>query len=86
FVHMNGLHSLPYIQCGCGGPQERIAGAIWMRLMPASFTIFKTMFTFDVLEDYRLANLECKTLAYQYYQLLRRKTEPLAPQVVVERY
>ncbi|KAF9494654.1 hypothetical protein BDN71DRAFT_1361608, partial [Pleurotus eryngii] len=22
FVHMNGLHSLPYIQCGCGGLQE----------------------------------------------------------------
>ncbi|KAF9494551.1 hypothetical protein BDN71DRAFT_1590319 [Pleurotus eryngii] len=86
FVHTNGLHSLPYIQCGCGGPQERIAGAVRMRLMPASFTIFKTMFTFDVLEDFRLANLECKTSAYQYYQLLRRKTEPLAPQVVVERY
>ncbi|KAF9489117.1 hypothetical protein BDN71DRAFT_1593641 [Pleurotus eryngii] len=86
FVHTNGLHSLPYIQCGCGGPQERIAGAVQMRLMPASFTIFKTMFTFDVLEDFRLANLECKTSAYQYYQLLRRKTEPLAPQVVVERY
>ncbi|KAF9489479.1 hypothetical protein BDN71DRAFT_1528972 [Pleurotus eryngii] len=29
------------------------------------------MFTFDVLEDFRLANLECKTSAYQYYQLLR---------------
>ncbi|KAF9490241.1 hypothetical protein BDN71DRAFT_1593020, partial [Pleurotus eryngii] len=58
FVHTNGLHSLPYIQCGCGGPQERIAGAVRMRLMPASFTIFKTMFTFDVLEDFRLANLE----------------------------
>ncbi|KAF9490610.1 hypothetical protein BDN71DRAFT_1592744 [Pleurotus eryngii] len=86
FVHTNGLHSLPYIQCGCGGPQERIAGAVRMRLMPASFTIFKTMFTFDVLEDFRLANLECKTSAYQYYQLLSRKTEPLAPQVVVERY
>lgn len=86
FVHTNGLHSLPYIQCGCGGPQERIAGAVRMRLMPASFTIFKTMFTFDVLEDFRLANLECKTSAYQYYQLLRRKTEPLAPQIVVERY
>ena len=73
FMHTNGLHSLPYIQCGCGGLQERIAGAVRMRLMPASFTIFKTMFTFDVLEDFRLANLECKTSAYQYYQLLRTK-------------
>ncbi|KAF9487464.1 hypothetical protein BDN71DRAFT_1513940 [Pleurotus eryngii] len=86
FMHMNGLHSLPYIPCGCGGLQERIAGAVQMRLMPASFTIFKTMFTFDVLEDFRLANLECKTSAYQYYQLLWRKTEPLTPQVVVEQY
>ncbi|KAF9489079.1 hypothetical protein BDN71DRAFT_1512482 [Pleurotus eryngii] len=84
FVHMNGLHLLPYIQCGCEGLQERITGAVQMQLMLASFTIFKTMFTFDVLEDFHLANLECKTLAYQYYQLLRRKTEPLAPQVVVE--
>ncbi|KAF9497904.1 hypothetical protein BDN71DRAFT_1504325 [Pleurotus eryngii] len=50
FVHMNGLHSLPYIQCGCGSTQERITGAVRMQLMLASFTIFKTMFTFDVLE------------------------------------
>ncbi|KAF9490841.1 hypothetical protein BDN71DRAFT_1521366 [Pleurotus eryngii] len=71
FMHTNGLHLLPYIQCGCGGLQERITGAIWMQLMPASFTIFKTMFTFDILEDFCLANLKCKTLAYQYYQLLR---------------
>ena len=85
-VHTNGLHSLPYIQCGCGGPQERISGAIGKRLMPASFKVFKTFFTFDVLDDFRLANLECKTSAYQYYQLLRRKTEPLAPHSVPERY
>ncbi|KAF9491576.1 hypothetical protein BDN71DRAFT_1433878 [Pleurotus eryngii] len=71
FAHTNGLHLLPYIQCGCGGLQERITGAVQMQLMPASFTIFKTMFTFDILEDFHLANLECKTSAYQYYQLLR---------------
>ncbi|KAF9489712.1 hypothetical protein BDN71DRAFT_1401167 [Pleurotus eryngii] len=76
FEHMNGLHSLPYIQCQCGGPQERIASAVQMQLMLASFTIFKTMFTFDVLEDFCLANLECKTLAYQYYQLLSRASNP----------
>ncbi|KAF9490989.1 hypothetical protein BDN71DRAFT_1434306 [Pleurotus eryngii] len=62
FVHMNGLHSLPYIQCGCGSLQERITGAVQMQLMLASFTIFKTMFTFDVLEDFCLANLECVNL------------------------
>ncbi|KAF9489966.1 hypothetical protein BDN71DRAFT_1435010 [Pleurotus eryngii] len=58
-----------------------------LHLLPyiqSSFTIFKTMFTFDFLEDFHLANLESS--AYQYYQLLRQKTEPLATQVVIEQY
>jgi hypothetical protein len=39
-----------------------------------------------VLDDFRLSNLECKTSAYQFWQRLRRMTNPTAPFKVVDRY
>ncbi|KAG1862833.1 hypothetical protein DFJ58DRAFT_656749, partial [Suillus subalutaceus] len=40
-------------------------------LFPASFTSPKTAFTFAVLDDFLLDNLECGTSAMNYYSKLR---------------
>jgi len=58
----------------------------YQRFLPTTFTKLSTMFTMAVLDDFRLANLECKTSAYQYWQRLRRMTKPLEPDQVVDWY
>jgi hypothetical protein len=55
-------------------------------LYPASFKRVKTVFTFRVLDDFLLHNLECKTPAMNYYSLLRRRTNFLSPKSVPDRY
>jgi hypothetical protein len=57
-----------------------------MGLFATSFERIQTVFTFEVLKDFRLSNLECKTTAYQYYQKLRRLTCPEFPKAVLNRY
>ena len=56
------------------------------QLPPASFKRIKTLFTAQILDMFRLCNLELKASAYQFYQLLRRLTEPTAPAGVLNLY
>jgi hypothetical protein len=51
-------------------------------LFPASFKIIKTAFTFQVLDDFRTSNLECKTSGYHYFRKLRRLTSPAYPDAI----
>ncbi|KAG1796142.1 hypothetical protein EV424DRAFT_1285583, partial [Suillus variegatus] len=53
-----------------------------MGLFPASFLEPKTAFTFDVLNDFLLDNLECGTSAMNYYSKLRRMTTTVFPHLV----
>ncbi|KAG1786208.1 uncharacterized protein HD556DRAFT_1449943 [Suillus plorans] len=57
-----------------------------MGLFPASFLEPKTAFTFDVLNDFLLDNLECGTSAMNYYSKLRRMTTTVFPHLVPDRY
>ncbi|KAG1725161.1 uncharacterized protein EDB91DRAFT_1254899 [Suillus paluster] len=57
-----------------------------MGLFPASFTSPKTAFTFVVLDDFLLDNLECGTSAMNYYSKLRRVTSSVFPHLVPDRY
>ena len=56
------------------------------QLLPASFKRTKTLFTAQALDMFCLCNLELKALAYQFYQLLCRLTQPTAPAEVVNLY
>jgi len=86
-VDVSGIHHLPVVFCSCDTRDSEIDIAyLRMGLFPASFDIIKTLFTFDVLQDFRASNLECKTSAYQYYQKLRRLTCPAFPTAVLNRY
>jgi hypothetical protein len=52
-------------------------------LFPATFHQPKTVFTFQVLEDYHLDNLECKTTPNQFFSHLRRLTNDEFPNTVL---
>lgn len=87
-VDASGLISLPTIWCACKAAEDRKPDEdlLDLQLFPGSYIKIKTVFTFRCLDDYRLSNLECKTAAYQYFQKLRRLTNPALPQSVPNRY
>lgn len=85
-IHTNGVHHLAMVSCRCRGIEIVSSDLIAGRLMPTSFQNIKTLFTIPLLDHFRLCNLELKSSAYQFYQLVRRMTCPLAPASVVNLY
>lgn len=82
-VDVSGVHCLPVEPCRCKQNAVPVEDQLLaMRLFPASFKRIKTVFTFRLLSDYRIDNLECKTSPYHYYAKLRRLTSPVLPQLV----
>ena len=86
FVDVSGIHKLPVVPCTCNQDSEEHVMYFDLGLFPASYDHIKTAFTFSVLNDFRLSNLECKTSAYQYYSKLRWITSPAFPKLVENRY
>ena len=81
-IETNGIHHLPLHLCTCPGAAPTDEQLLTSQLFPTSFQNIKTLFTFKVLDDFRLSNLTCKTSAYQYYLKLRRLTSPAFPKSV----
>lgn len=81
-VHTNGVHYLPVRICRCHDAPPEDTQMIRMGYYPSTYKCIRTMFTFQVLDDYLLANLECQTSAHHYYQKLRRMTNKAAPHLV----
>jgi hypothetical protein len=81
-VHTNGIHHIPIRHCMCpNSPLENIQ-MLRMRLYPSTYKNIKTVFTFALLDDYLLENLECQTSSLHYFQKLRRMTNKAFPQLV----
>lgn len=85
-IDVSGVHHLPMVNCVCHGIAKMVPDCLFAGLFPASFLDIRTVFTFECLDDFRLSNLECKTTPYQYFQKLRRKTNPAFPKAVPDRY
>ena len=85
-VHTNGIHHIAMVSCQCHGEDVLPLDLFAAQLLPASFKRIRTLFTAQVLDMYRLCNLELKSSAYQFYQLLRRLTRPMAPAEVLNLY
>lgn len=85
-VHTNGIHDLPLITCQCRRANTVAEDLAACRLLPASFSNIRTVFSMEVLDHFRLCNLELKASAYQFYQLLRRLTRPMEPAQAVNLY
>lgn len=78
-VHTNGIHHIPMLACSCHGERQTAFDIIASGFLPASFTRIRTLFTFQMLDQFRLCNLELKASAYEYYNMLRRLTSSTAP-------
>ncbi|KIK39195.1 hypothetical protein CY34DRAFT_25361 [Suillus luteus UH-Slu-Lm8-n1] len=85
-VDKSGVHSLSICYCHCPGALSRDMQLFQAGLFPASFTRLKTAFTFAVLDDFLLDNLECGTLAMNYYNKIRRLTSSIFPLMVPDCY
>jgi CxC2 like cysteine cluster associated with KDZ transposases len=85
-VHTNGLHNIAMVSCQCHGEDVFPLDLFAAQLLPASLKKIKTLFTAQLLDSFRLCNLELKASAYQFYQLLRRLTQPMAPAEVPNLY
>lgn len=84
-VHTNGIHHIALVFCKCRG-QDITHDLIYGSMVPTSFTRIRTVFTTAVLDHFRSCNLEMKSSAYQFFQMLRRITNPLNPYKVVNLY
>jgi hypothetical protein len=85
-VHTNGIHNIAMIGCECQGPEEFPNDLVAARLMPTSFERIRTLFSGQLLDYFRMSNLETKSSAYQFYHLLQRLTNPMDPGAVVNLY
>ncbi|KAG2143570.1 uncharacterized protein EDB93DRAFT_1105234 [Suillus bovinus] len=85
-VDKSGVHSLSISYCQCPGALSWDMQLFQAGLFPASFTRPKTAFTFSVLDDFLLDNLECGTSAMNYYSKIRRLTSSIFPLMVPDRY
>ncbi|KAM6489952.1 hypothetical protein JOM56_014531, partial [Amanita muscaria] len=85
-VHTNGIHHLAMVTCHCQGAHQVPLDLVAHNLIPASFIRIRTLFSAHVLNYFRLCNLELKAPAYQFYQLIRRLTNPIGPAKVVNLY
>lgn len=81
-VDKSGVHSLSISYCRCTGALSQDMQLFQAGLFPASFTRVKTAFTFSVLDDFLLDNLECGTSAMNYYNKIRRLTSSVFPLMV----
>lgn len=85
-VHRNGIHHLPMVHCSCHGADSLPLDLVANRFMPCSFVRIRTLFSTQLLDYFRLSNLEMKCSAYQFYKLLQRITCSSAADTVVNLY
>lgn len=85
-VALTGIHHLPVVACYCTDAADEYLQFMQIELFPASYKRVVTAFTFALMDDFRLSNLECKVSAYQYFQKIRRTTNPVFPHSVPNRY
>ncbi|KAH9916158.1 uncharacterized protein B0H18DRAFT_1124455 [Fomitopsis serialis] len=81
-VDTSGVHFLPVTPCGCPWAGDHTSQLLDAGLYPASQRKARTCFTFAVLDAFLLDNLECKTTAMNFYQRIRRATNPAFPHEV----
>jgi hypothetical protein len=81
-IDRSGVHEIGVCWCRCPGAPKRDIQLMREGLFPATFHEPKTAFTFRVLGDFHLDNLECKTTPSQFFSRLRRLTNDEFPNTV----
>ena len=78
-VNQTGVFDMDVLFCICPNAGERDEQLLKAGLFPSSFKQIETVFTFSVLDDFLVDNLECKTTAQQYYAKLQGITNRMFP-------
>jgi hypothetical protein len=81
-IDRSGVHEIGVTWCRCSEAPEHDMQLMMAGLFPATFQNPKTAFTFQVLEEFHLDNLECKTTPSQFFSHLRRVTNDEFPNTV----
>jgi hypothetical protein len=81
-VDRSGVHEIGIRWCCCLNAPERDMQLMITGLFPATFRNPRTAFTFRVLEEFHLDNLECKTTPSQFFSRLKRMTSDEFPNSV----
>jgi hypothetical protein len=81
-IDRSGIHEIGVRWCCCSNSHGRDMQLMAAGLFPATFRNPKTAFTFRVLEEFHLDNLECKTTSSQFFSRLRRLTSYEFPNAV----
>jgi hypothetical protein len=81
-IDRSGVHEIGVRWCCCPEAPGRDMQLMMAGLFPATFRNPKTAFTFRVLEEFHLDNLECKTTPSQFFSRLRRLTNDEFPNTV----
>jgi hypothetical protein len=81
-VDKSGVHRLRVRPCICTSKRPLDLQFMDMRLFPANLKRIQTAFTFGVLDDFRMDNLECKTAGLRYFNKLKRLTSNTFPHSV----
>jgi hypothetical protein len=81
-VNRSGIHEIGVSWCCCPEAPKHDMQLMRAGLFPATFHNPKTAFTFQVLEEFHLDNLECKTTPSQFFSRLQRLTNEEFPNTV----
>jgi hypothetical protein len=81
-VDTSGVHIMSVRFCQCLDSPSHNKQMFGMGMFPASFARSKTAFTFALLNDFTMDNLECGTSATNYYSKIRRVTSSTFPHMV----
>ena len=87
-VDITGIHEIRLRFCRCQKLDDHPIAEQLLNagLFPSSFKKPRTVFTFRVLKDFDLANLEGKTAAFKYYSKLKRLSSNIFPHMAIDRY
>jgi hypothetical protein len=78
-VHQSGIFTMEVLFCVCPNSGSRDEQLLHTGLFPSTIKQIETAFTFSVMDDFLLDNLECKTTAQQYFSKLQHITNRRFP-------
>ncbi|KAN0135024.1 hypothetical protein V8E53_007142 [Lactarius tabidus] len=81
-VDCRGVFEVDILFCACSDSQSKEEQLLQSSLFPATFKQIETVFSFTVLDDFLVDNLECKTTAQQYFSKLQSMTSTMFPDYV----
>jgi hypothetical protein len=74
-THTNGVHGTRLRFCACRGAPNKVSQLLRARLFPATTNDPRSAFTFEVLKNFHILNMQAKCSTFDYSLSLRRMTD-----------